>query len=145
MSPDAAVSVRIGRHDCYDRVVLSLVGDSAVGVSATYVSMVRADPSYRPLPVAGGAVLQLTIRARSSSTGVVGAGAIPARVGDYVYPSSALTGWGALRAIRLAGNFEGVSNFAIGVRTRLPFRLSTFVDGSTHHRLVVLDIAHPVS
>lgn len=52
-----------------------------------------------------------------------------------------LENWGALRAVRSASSFEGQSSFAVGVRDKLPFTVTTSVDGNQIAHVIV-DIAH---
>jgi len=60
---DALYLVRTGRHDCYDRVVFDINGPSDVGFSVRYVPEVTADATGTPIPVGGGAALQVVVRA----------------------------------------------------------------------------------
>ncbi|WP_020658937.1 AMIN-like domain-containing (lipo)protein [Amycolatopsis benzoatilytica] len=141
---DALYLVRIGRHDCYDRVVFSINGPASTGYSVSYVPLVTADASGKPLPVAGGAVLQVVVRAPEQGADTSGhqPGRILAATGDYFYPSAQLASWPSLRAVRFAGFFEGQCTFAVGTRAKLPFRVFTLLDRVNQVRLVVLDIAH---
>lgn len=136
--------VRIGRHDCYDRVVFDINSPDAVGYHVQYVSVVREDGSGKPRPVAGGAALEVVVRAPAQ--GVDSQGHQPGRIlagpGQDFYTAAQLTGWKALREVRYAGSFEGQTTIAVGVRTRLPFRAFTLLDTQNHVMRVVLDVAH---
>jgi hypothetical protein len=55
--------VRAGRHECSDRVVFHLNGPDPVGYSVRSVNVVTQDGSGKPVPVAGGAALQVVINA----------------------------------------------------------------------------------
>jgi hypothetical protein len=55
--------VRAASHQGCDRVVFDLNGLGRVGYLVRYVPAVHADPSDRPIPVAGAATLQITIGA----------------------------------------------------------------------------------
>ncbi|MFI5615789.1 hypothetical protein [Amycolatopsis sp. NPDC051903] len=140
---DAVYLVRVGRHECYDRVVLDINGLAETGYAVRYVTLVTADPSGPPLPVAGGAVLQVAVRAPALGTDDSGHRAVrtPAVTGDHLYSASQLARWPALRAVRFAGSFEGQCTFAIGVRSALPFRAFPQLDGTNQIRHVVVDIA----
>jgi hypothetical protein len=121
--------VRAATHQACDRVVFDLNGVARVGYLVRYVPAVSADPSGRPIRVAGGAVLQVTIQAPD----FVESGHQPWR-----------TPWQlGQREVRFAGSFEHVTTFAVGVRARRPFRVLVLPDPSNHHitRLVV-DITH---
>jgi len=141
---DALYLVRAGRHDCYDRVVFSINGSGSAGFSVRYVPLVTADPSDKPLPVPGDAVLQVVVRAPEQGFDDSGhqPGKVLAQTGDYLYAPAQLGGWATLRAVRFAGFFEGQCTFAVGVRARLPFRVLTQLDTVNQIRQVVLDIAH---
>lgn len=138
-STDKLFRVRAGRHDCFDRVVFDIQGVAPAGFLVQYVSQVAADGSGDPVPVAGGAALQVIVRA---SVKGYPSGEPPARVGDRLYTTAQLTGWKALREVRYAGFFEGQSTIAVGVRAKLPFRAYTVLDTTTKVRKVVVDIAH---
>jgi hypothetical protein len=139
MSQSRLVSVRIGRHDCYDRIVFDVDGPAAAGYTVSYVPVVYSDAKGNPLPVPGGATLEVVVRA--VERGADGVGPVLARVGDQMYPVSQLASWPSLRAIRFAGYFEGQCTFAVGVRNKTPFRVFTMLDPAGRVREVVLDIA----
>ena len=53
-----------------------------------------------------------------------------------------MTGWSTFRQIKLVGpSFEGVTQFGLGVRARLPFRVFTLTGPGSMTR-VVIDVAH---
>lgn len=140
--------VRAGQHDCYDRVVFdvngTIDGPSAIGYSVAYVSgPVTADPSGEPVPTAGAAHLQVGLRAPAFGYGA--SGHQPWRpatqVGEDYLTADQLRDWQSLREVAFAGSFEGLSTIAIGVESRLPFRVGSYEqDGYSH---VYVDIAHP--
>ena len=136
---DAFYQVRAGKHDCFDRIVMDIDGQADVGYLVGYVPVVSADGSGNPFPVAGKAALQVVLHAPAQGSDEAG-GKIFAKAGDRLYPASRLAGWRSLREIRFAGSFEGYSTVAVGVRGKLPFRVSTELDGQVRH--VVIDIAH---
>jgi hypothetical protein len=131
-APGAAVgSVRAGRHDCYDRLVLDVRGVRTLGTwRAQYVPAVTEDASGRPVALRGGAFLQISVGATQG------------------YPSSAelapVTGFTTFRQVASAGSFEGVTSIGLGVRARLPFRVLTLtgIPGSSDGVRVVVDVAH---
>lgn len=138
-STDQLIRVRAGRHDCFDRVVFEIDGSAPAGFLVNYVPTVLADGSGEPVPVAGGAALQVIVRASIKG---YPEGEMLANVGDRFYSAGQLTGWRTLREVRFAGFFEGQSTTAIGVRAKLPFRAFTTVDAANKARKVVVDIAH---
>lgn len=142
MAPEALYLVRAGRHGCFDRLVFDINGPEEAGYAVHYADVVTADGSGEPIPVAGGAALEIVVRAPALGYDISGhaPGGLLAIVGERLYPASQLRGWTALREVRFASSFEGQSTFAAGVREQLPFRLFTVQDDS--YRRVVVDIAH---
>jgi hypothetical protein len=124
MTGAALTGVRPGRHDCFDRLVFDLAGRPAAGYDVRYVDRFRAEGSGDVLPVAGGAVLSVTVRAPASR-------AIRPSVGGY--PTFRDVVWG--------GSFEGQTSFGLGVRARLPFRVFQ-LDGPGNATRLVVDVAH---
>ena len=130
-------NVRAAAHQACDRVVFDLNGLGRVGYLVRYVPTVHADPSDRPIPVAGGAVLQVTIQAPDFRESGHQAWRTPWQLGQR------LAGGGTtLRDVRFAGSFEHVTTFAVGVRSRRPFRVLTLPDGANHVTHLVVDVAH---
>lgn len=123
--------VRAGQHRCFDRIVLDLSGD-ANGYFVHYVEQVRMDGSGHPVPVRGGARLQVTATA-------------PATPSDSMFlPNGELVntaGYRTLRHVAWAGSFEGHTTIGVGVRARLPFRVF-LLDGPGAGSRMVVDIAH---
>lgn len=125
MTPSSVVGLRTGRHTCYDRLVVDIKG-KVTGYDVRYVSQVTADGSGFPVAVAGGAKLQVVVRAASWSR--------PAM------PSVA--GYTTFRQVAWAGSFEGQTTLGLGVRARLPHRVITLYDASTNTTRIVVDVAH---
>ena len=125
MQTGRVTGVRAGRHTCYDRLVVDMTG-RAPGYDVRYVGTVYADGSGLPVPVAGGA--RLAVMARKGATSV------PAM------PS--VSGFSTFRQVRWAGSFEGQTTLALGVRARLPFRVSSTYDATTNRSRVIVDVAH---
>lgn len=143
MSAAPLAGVRTGHHDCYDRLVVDLAGQPAAGYDVRYIDPpYRADGSGAPLLVAGGAVLQIVVRAPAydaagtSTVPWAGAGAVVTRPDQFEargFPTFEDLVWG--------GSFEGQSSFGLGVRARLPFRVLQLGGPGDGSRLVV-DVAH---
>jgi hypothetical protein len=120
--------VRAGRHACFDRVVVDLAGAPGAGYAVRYVPEVLRDGSGFPVPLRGGAFLQVVVRGH----------------GEGLPDRSELVGTGGfatLRQVASAGAFEGQTTLGVGVRARLPFRVFTLAGPGTGGRLV-LDVAH---
>ena len=133
------IGVRAGRHACFDRLVFDL-GWSDNEFSAydvRYVDLVRHEGSGEPVPVRGGAVLQLSVAAPAYDED--GRPTVP--LGPEMVD---VAGFDTFRHVASAGSFEGWTTLAVGVRARLPFRVF-LVRGAPYSdqalRLVV-DVAH---
>jgi hypothetical protein len=136
--------VRAGRHDCYDRVVFDINAPDAVGYHVQYVPVVRSDGAGTPYPVAGGAALEVIVHAPALGADDQGhqPGKVLASPGQSFYSPAQLAGWRTLRQVRYAGTFEGQTTIAVGVRTRVPFRVFTILNDRDQVMRVVLDVAH---
>ncbi|WP_060883931.1 AMIN-like domain-containing (lipo)protein, partial [Streptomyces caniscabiei] len=138
-SPDSGSAplsdIRTGRHDCFDRIVFDVPdGGAHVGYYVQYVDRLHQVGSGDPIPVKGGAILEIRVAAPSydpETGGVVYPGDVAGPL-----PGVNLTGYRTFRDTRFAGSFEGETQIGVGVRARLPFRVLQLSD-----RLVV-DVAH---
>jgi hypothetical protein len=124
MTGTELTGLRPGRHDCFDRLVFDVAGRRAAGYDVRYVDVLRADGSGDVVPVAGGAVLAVTVRAPAYRA---------------IRPSVA--GYRTFRDVAWGGSFEGQTSFGLGVRARLPFRVFT-LDGPGNGTRFVVDVAH---
>ncbi len=128
-------NVRSGKHACFDRIVFDVAGKST-GYQVKYVPAVKDPFSGRTVAVRGGAAVQFSVHAPAyNSRGQ--ATYQPANRADVVN----VTGYSALRQVRYVASGEGQTTFAIGVRGRLPLRV-TVLPGPGNKSRVVLDIAH---
>jgi hypothetical protein len=129
--------VRAGRHTCFDRLVLDVEDvPGSLTYDVRYVDTVRVDGSGRAVPLAGGADLQVVLRApayddRGRATYTV---ADPTELVD-------VDGWSTFRQVAWAGSFEGQTTVGLGVRARLPFRVLV-LDGPGDGARLVVDVAH---
>jgi hypothetical protein len=132
-------NVRAGRQACYDRLVIDIRGTSMRSYRAEYVGQVTEDPSGRPVPLRGGAFLQIAVGASDHTTSGV-LTYTPANRHELVD----VTGFSAFRQVAWAGSSEGISSVGLGVRARLPFRVTTLtgIPGSSTGTRVVIDVAH---
>jgi hypothetical protein len=136
---DPITNIRAGRHRCYDRLVIDMNAPAgSAGYVVKYVPVVRDIPSGDlPLPLAGGAALQLTVFASD--------GDLAAHLRTYV-PDDAphvvdVTGFRTFRQVWYASSYEGVTTIGLGVRARLPFRVFSLAGPGDGSRLVI-DVAH---
>ena len=132
----SVTDVRSGQHDCYDRLVVDLAGTSGAGYLVQYVPEVISDPKGDPVPLRGGAFLQIVVRVPSYDQ--AGNSTFnPADPQELVNT----TGYATFRQAASAGGFEGTTQFGLGVRARLPFRVFNPAGPGSGGRLV-LDVAH---
>lgn len=133
----ALLDARAGRHTCYDRIVFEYAG-LATGYRIGYASQVYAEGSGLPLGpyTAGGALMSFSLR--NPANDKAGHTTYHHLVGDHVVN---VLNFRTLRDIVYGGSFEGVTQFAVGVRAKLPFRVSKVAGPGSHTRIVV-DIAH---
>jgi hypothetical protein len=138
---DMVFDVRSGRHACYDRLVVDLLGqDTTFGsYDVRYVPVVHQDGSGYAVPVRGAADLQIILKAPAYD-----------RYGNATFEPDdrrevvAVGGYTTFRQVAWAGSYEGYSTLALGVRARLPFRvfvLPGVAQSEVGPRLVV-DVAH---
>jgi hypothetical protein len=131
--------VRSGEQACFDRLVLDVAGPSAFDAwHVRYVDRVTADGSGAPVPLRGGAFLEITMQAPAHTA--AGPTYRPADRAELVDVS----GYRTFRQVAWAGDFEGVSSVGLGVRARTPFRVFTLpgIPGSANGTRVVVDVAH---
>ncbi|MFI7504726.1 hypothetical protein ACIBVL_40905 [Streptomyces sp. NPDC049687] len=135
-SGEFVTNARTGRHDCYDRFVIDVPGATAaeLGYSVGYVDEFVQDPSGHHIPIGGGAILDIRVSAPGYDL-ETGTATYPGRPGQPL-PGVDLTGYRTFRDTRYGGSFEGQSQFGLGVRARLPFRVLQ-LDGH-----LVVDVAH---
>lgn len=133
-SGEYITNARTDRHDCYDRFAVDVPGASAdqLGYTVRYVDQLIQDPTGAPIPVSGGTILEVTVRAPAYDSAIP---TYPGQAGRPL-PGVNLTGYRTFRDARFAGTFEGRSQFALGVRARLPFRVLQ-LEGH-----LVVDVAH---
>jgi hypothetical protein len=130
-------NIRTGRHECFDRMVFDVKGGTGadgVRFDVRYVDALHQDGSGDPVPIGGGAILDIR----------VGAPSYDHEAGEPTYPGKArqplpgvnVSGYKTFRDTRYAASFEGDTQIGLGVRARLPFR----VFQSDGH--VIVDVAH---
>lgn len=121
--------IRVGQHDCFDRVVIEVNTTDVVGFQVRYATYVSHVGSGREVPVAGGAVLRVDINA-------------PATVHNNVISYSWRGNWPALKQVASGGSLEGMTVFALGVDHKVPFEVYHLKGTTPNTMRVVIDIAH---
>jgi hypothetical protein len=135
---DELHNVRSAGHDRYDRAVFDVNGVvKRLGYTVRYVPLVHADPSDKPIHVAGGATLQVTIQAPAFGESGHQPWRAPWQLGQRLAGGQA-----TLREVRFAGSFEHVTTFALGVGSKRPFRVLVLPDSGSHVTRLVVDVAH---
>jgi hypothetical protein len=135
MTYSPITNVRSGQHTCYDRLVVDLAGP-ATGFNVSYVPVVTQEGSGEPLPLAGGAFLQVVVRAPGYD--IFGHPTyIPV---DRMHLTN-VAGYRTFRQVAWAGSFEAITSIGLGVRARLPMRVFTLAGPGSGSR-VVIDVAH---
>jgi len=134
----AVDNVRAGQHDCYDRLVIDVLG-SRPGYRVQYVDAIAeysVDGRGPSIPLQGGAFLEVVV---------------PTNIGDADgyqmfspmnrYQLVNVAGWRTFRQVVEVGYYEIQRQLGLGVRRRLPFRAFT-LDGPDDHSRLVIDVAH---
>jgi hypothetical protein len=136
-APGPVTAVRAGRHACFDRVVVDVATPARGAYDVRYVPAVRADGSGNRVPLRGAADLQLVVRAPAYDPD---SGRLVPRLGERreLAPTG---GFRTVRQVAWAGSFEGQTTLGVGVRARLPFRV-TVLPGPGRSSRVVVDVAH---
>ena len=130
-----STDVRSGRHECFDRLVIDARG-SVSGYRVAYVGQVSQPGSGTGVPLRGGARLAVTVLAPAYDAG-----------GRATYSPADrsavvdVAGYSTFRQVALAGSFEGRTTLGLGVRARLPVRV-TVLPGPGAGSRVVVDVAH---
>jgi hypothetical protein len=122
--------VHAGEHACFDRLVIDLGSGTHPGYHVRYVSSFRAQGSGNPIPLRGGAKLDVTVADNAAS-------GFPASGSDL----ADVSGFRSLWQVADGGSFEGTTEIGLGVRSRLPFRVMV-VHGSGGGSRLVIDVAH---
>jgi hypothetical protein len=136
------VGARVGRQDCYDRLVIDLGGTPAAGYNVRYTDGFRSAGGGSTPAVSGGAILTATVFAPDFDAS--GRRTVSWSVGTHIVTPQQFTsgGFRTFRDLVYGGNYEGAETaFGLGVRARLPFRAFT-LDGPNGGSRLVIDVAH---
>ncbi|MFD5424361.1 hypothetical protein [Streptomyces sp. NPDC127084] len=128
-------NIRTSRERCYDRMVFEVGGAAPrLGYRVGYVDAFRRDGSGDAMRVAGGAILQIFVSAPSCDPNTLRQ-TYAGRAGKPL-PGVDVTGYKTFRDARFGSSFEGQTQVGLGVRARLPFRVT-----QSRGKLIV-DVAH---
>ncbi|WP_171169351.1 hypothetical protein [Streptomyces sp. I05A-00742] len=128
-------NIRTGSNTCYDRMVFELNSASTgLGYHVGYVDAFHQDGSGDPIPVNGGAILQVYVSAPSYDP-ATGKASYPGKAGQTL-PGVDITGYKTFKDTKYGASFEGQTQVAIGTRAKLPFRVERSGDK------LIVDVAH---
>ena len=133
--PTLLTNVRAARTACYDRLIFDLSGP-AIGYRVEYVGQVTEDGSGNPVPLRGGAFLQIVLSAAAHDLN----GRPTYRPADRSNLVD-VRGFTTFRQVAAAGDFEGLTTFGLGVRAILPFQV-TVLPGPGSGSRVLVDVSH---
>jgi hypothetical protein len=136
MTSAPITNVRTGRHACFDRLVVDLRGKGA-NYSVHYVDAVLNQGQGAPIPLRGGARLEIVVKAPDHD---INTGVQTYHFGNPTELSN-VTGFSTFRQVAWGGSFEGYTTIGLGVRARLPMR-AFILDGPHGGSRVVIDVAH---
>jgi hypothetical protein len=123
------VGVTAGHRPGSDRIVFRFSGPVPARWNIRYVSRLIADASGRRIPIAGRAILQVSLSPASAHT-ATGAGSASDRI-TFALPN-------VMTAVR-SGDFESVFSYGIGLAARESFHAFTLTNPSR----VVVDVVVP--
>lgn len=129
--------VRSGRHACFDRLVLDVADvPRSLSYDVRYVTTVREEGSGKAVPLKGDADLRIVLRAPAYDS----KGRPTYTPKDRAHLVD-VGGYSTFRQVAWAGSFEGQTTIGLGVRARLPMRVSV-LDGPGDGARLVVDVAH---
>ncbi len=136
MTSAPITNVRAGRQTCFDRLVVDLRGKSS-GYTVRYVPRLLRQGQGTVIPLRGSAKLEIVLQAPAYDAATGSSTYSPANTRELVN----VTGFSTFRQIASGGSFEGSTTVGLGVRARLPMRVSVLGGPGISSRVVV-DVAH---
>ncbi|MFF9869913.1 hypothetical protein ACF1G0_31700 [Streptomyces sp. NPDC013953] len=128
-------AITTGQHKCFDRMVLSTGGvTGGLGYHVGYVDTFHQDGSGTPIAVKGGAILQVFVSSPSYDP-ATSRPTYDGKAGKPL-PGVNITGYKTFKDARFGASFEGQTQIGLGVRARLPFRVTQSGDK------LIIDVAH---
>ena len=135
---DTLRGVRAGRHTCFDRLVIDLADARGFTAYSVRYAAVEEPGSGDDVALRG---TDLRIQLRTHAHDSAGRATYdPANDREAVD----VRGFRTFRQVAWAGSFEGSSTIGLGVRARLPFRVTVLAGapGRPNGARVVVDVAH---
>jgi len=122
-------AIRTGRHGSYERLVLEFTAPYGAA-NVRYVPVVRADPSYKIVPLQGRSFLEVVVHGAVAQWQA-------SPITPYSGPSTVTPGYPTMKQVSISGDFEAVLSFGIGLSRTAGFRVARL---GSPDRLVV-DVA----
>ena len=136
---DTLRNVRAGKHACYDRLVIDLAHAPRFKAYTVKYGTAHRQGSGAAIPLRGTDMeIVLDTHAYSPTTGKP---TFTPRSRSEVVDVS---GFRTFRQVAWGGSFEGQTTLGLGVRAKLPFRVSVLAGAPGHPdgARVILDVAH---
>jgi hypothetical protein len=135
---DTLRDVRAGRHTCFDRLVIDLARAPQFTAYSVHYGTAHQEGTGNAIPLTG---TDMEIVLKSPAYDSNGKATFtPVSTKNVVD----VTGFRTFRQVAWGGSFEGYTTLGLGVRARLPFRV-TVLDGAPGHPTgarVIVDVAH---
>jgi hypothetical protein len=136
---DTLRNVRAGKHACYDRLVFDLANAKGFKAYEVRYGTAHHQGSGRAIPLRGTDMeIVLDTHAYSPSTGK------PTYTPRNRSEVVDVAGFRTFRQVAWGGSYEGQTTLGLGVRARLPFRVTVVsgAPGYTNGARVIVDVAH---
>ncbi|MFJ6687045.1 hypothetical protein ACIQNQ_35420 [Streptomyces werraensis] len=128
-------NITTSEHRCYDRLVVDVPNvTDKIGYHVGYVKEFTQEHSGEPIKVKGGAILAIVVNAPSYDTSN-GKATYPAK-GKKSLPGVNVTGYKTFRDTKFGASVEGQTQFALGLRSKLPYRITQSGDK------LIVDVVH---
>jgi hypothetical protein len=121
--PGLLAAIRTEHLADHDRVVFQFHGRQVPTAVIRYVERVSADPSDRPVPLQGKAFLRIAVHGARLDTAPVESD--PSKARRYAGPTRLTPGYPVLAELAVAGDFEAVLSFGVGLSTVAGLTTST--------------------
>ena len=134
---DTLRGVRAGQHTCFDRLVIDLADARGFTAYSVRYAAVQRPGSGDAVPLRG---TDLLIQLQTHGYAAGRATYDPANDSEAVD----VRGFRTFRQVAWAGSHEGASTLGLGVRAKLPFRVTVLAGapGRPNGARVVVDVAH---
>ena len=125
-------AVRVGRHSCFDRLVIDFAGPLP-GWSVKYKDAFVQDASGRNLPFRGAKVMEVVLDTNAHNINTGRPTVTRASLPRPNFPE--------FKDLIFGADFEGQVQLGVGVNRVRPFRIFT-LPGARGHNLWIMDVQH---